>query len=326
MKNQETITIYGAGGCGINLTSHFQKYEDTPGYAKLRPVFCDTSRSNMNDSISDDDCFILSELDGSGKVRSENSETIRTHIDKVLDSYKPSKFNVVIFSASGGTGSVFGPLIAKELAIKGLPLVIIVVGDNESYTSSRNTMKTFKTLEAISGQVKAPLIVSWHQNSIETPRYVVNERINTIVGQLALLASGMNRELDSKDVANWVYYHKPVDTLKPQLSLLDITADNAVAQKIVHPISVVNLLRADDSSPRDLKPEYSCAGYLPSGAHGTEQTEGLAYIISLGGVEELAASILKDYEDFYELSKTRDILNDTMLREDDVITEGGLVL
>lgn len=326
MSTPETITIYGAGGCGINLAAQFQDIEQTQGFAKVNTVYCDASRSNISAGISDDQCFIIPELDGSGKVRNENAAEIGSHIGKVLESHKPSKFNVVIFSASGGTGSVFGPLIARELAKRRIPMVLIVVGDNESYTSARNTLKTYKTLESIYKSSEAPLIISWHKNCSETPRYSVDERIHTIVDQLSLLASGLNRELDSRDIANWIYFNKPVESLKPQLALLDITNDPAVAQQIRNPISVVNLLRAADSPAKDLKPEYSCSGYMPEMREGKGPDQGLVFVISIGGIEDVAQDILNDYEGYSDLSKTRAVVNETLLGSDDEVTEDGLVL
>ena len=321
---QDTLTLYGAGGCGINLASRFHNFENSTGYAKINTVYCDASRSNIEAEIPEELTYVIPELDGSGKVRNENADVIKQHVGKVLEIHKPTKFNVVIFSASGGTGSVFGPLIATELVRRKATTVLIVVGDNESGVSVKNTLKTYKSLEAINRATSSPIVMSWHRNSADTPRHAVDKKIITTMAQLALLASGQNHELDTRDINNWIYYNNAVEGLTPQLSLLDITSDGALAQQIKNPISVVHLLRTADSPAKDLKPNYSCTGYLPEIKEGPDQ--GLVFVVSLGGIAELAQEILLDFETYEDLSKDRCVVNDTLLTDEDVVTEDGLVL
>lgn len=324
VKEPETVTIYGAGGCGINIATMFQEYNKGDGYARLTPVYLDTSRSNIKDGVPDSQCFILPDMDGSGKVRAENAGEISSHISKVLDSHKPSKFNIVVFSTGGGTGSVFGPLLARELARRAIPQVLVVVSEADSAIAAQNALGTYKTLESIYRSVNEPLVVSWHKNSTDTPRPVVDENVYDIINKLAVLSSGQNRELDSRDLNNWVYYTRPRPDLKPQLCLLTVTDDSAIAQKIDKPLSAINLLNDTSSVTKDLKPEYSTNGYIPTMSDAPDH--GLIYVASIGEVEDIAKGVLEDNNQYKELSKTRQVEPKPLLDDKDTVTDDGLVL
>lgn len=98
------LRVYGAGGAGLNLACRYNDLPDnpTPGYAEVRPVYIDTSRSNLTADHNPDYFYCLEDVDGSGKVRRENHQAISKSIRQILQEFKPLDFNVVIFSASGG--------------------------------------------------------------------------------------------------------------------------------------------------------------------------------------------------------------------------------
>lgn len=96
------VRIYGSGGCGVNIASHFINRPEQAGFATVHPCFVDTSRSNLKPEIREEDCYILQDVDGSGKVRRENAEGIGNVIKQVLLKHKPMDLNLVVFSASGG--------------------------------------------------------------------------------------------------------------------------------------------------------------------------------------------------------------------------------
>jgi len=133
------IRIYGCGGAGINLTSHFINLPADGNYAEVLAAMVDTSRSNISTDIAEDLCYILPEVDGSGKVRKENHEVIGGVVKQILLQHKPEDLNVVVFSGSGGSGSVIGPLITKELLSREHSVICVMVGSDESAITCTNT-------------------------------------------------------------------------------------------------------------------------------------------------------------------------------------------
>lgn len=98
------MNIYACGGAGANVASNFLKFskKKESGFAQLVPYFIDTSKSNINSAIPQDQTFLVDGLDGSGKKRNANYETISECYKEILHTFKPADVNVVIHSASGG--------------------------------------------------------------------------------------------------------------------------------------------------------------------------------------------------------------------------------
>lgn len=99
------VRIYSCGGCAMNIVSELEaaKGEVVPGFASMETCYIDTSRSNLiNKKIDDELTFILEGMDGSGKIRSTNYQEIAKNVKGILLKFKPTQFNIVVHSASGG--------------------------------------------------------------------------------------------------------------------------------------------------------------------------------------------------------------------------------
>lgn len=98
------INLYGIGGAGSNVVSHFTKYagEKLVGYAELETYFVDTSRSNLSDKIPSEKVYLVDGLDGSGKKRDSNYTVLAERAKEILQQFKPTDINIIVHSASGG--------------------------------------------------------------------------------------------------------------------------------------------------------------------------------------------------------------------------------
>ena len=112
-------------------------------------AFIDTSSSNVKKGMNEDNVYILPNLDSSGKKRDENHLEISNVIKEVLVKHKPLDFNIVLFSLSGGSGSVIAPLLISELLSRNIPVIAVCIGSDESVLTANNTLKTLKSLEVI---------------------------------------------------------------------------------------------------------------------------------------------------------------------------------
>ena len=122
------MTVYACGGCGVNLLTPFVKNlgKAEPGFAEIHPVFIDTSRSNLKGEYPEDNLFLIDGLDGSGKKRDANYKIINEKAPEVLHRFKPTPFNVVIHSTSGGSGSVIGSVLTSALLARGENVVVMM--------------------------------------------------------------------------------------------------------------------------------------------------------------------------------------------------------
>lgn len=315
------VKLYGCGGLGVNFATNYITGNQGDGFADIAPAFIDTSRSNLIPGIPEENVYILENTDGSGKVRRENHAQISSSIKNILQRHQPGDFNIVVFSASGGSGSVIGPLIVSELLTRGMSVVVLTVGSSESNITANNTVNTLKSLAAISKKEGAPVVTYYLHNGGGNTRSVVDKQLAFATSCLSYLASRQNAELDTKDVSNWLRYNNATE-VAPQLSLLDIFIDPEAVTSIHDPISVASLY-ADRDQPHlsEPVPDYSCVGYFQ---HPVKDVEEIHFVIStqnLGATYERLEETRNDYNARRDSRvQTRNIVNA------DEALDDGLVL
>ncbi len=329
MSNIGNLRIFAAGGAGINLASTFDQTAGTveTGHSIPHLVYVDTSRSNLRDTINPDHIALIEDVDGSGRVRRENSDKIAKNIKAILQKFPPMDFNIVIFSASGGSGSVFGPLIMSELLQRDQSVIGIVVGSDESNITAQNTINTLKSLESIAQKTQAPVVIHYSHNSREVPRSEIDRECRLVVAAISMLASRQNAELDSRDIGNWVRFDRSTSA-KPQLALLDVFLSREAVEKEDNAISIASLFNSTDAPPLNVVPEYHCAGYPHAkitGPDGKKDDKGeLHFVITLDDVHNIAKMINQRVSDLDQKRKAR-VQHGSILGNDDT-DDNGLVL
>lgn len=320
------LRIYAAGGCGINISSIYSENDEEVGAAKTYPVFVDTSRSNLVRAgiAGEQNVFLLKDVDGSGKVRRDNHDTIAKNIKQLVQQFSPLDFNVVVFSASGGSGSVFGPLILSELLSRNLPAICVVIGSNESAITAQNTVNTLKSLESIAKRTEVPVVMHYGENTLESKRSDVDLRARAMIAGLSYLASGENSELDSRDLLNWVQFHR---TTKVQacLATVDFYLGATDANKAVNPISIASLYASPDHQDLTVIPEYHTTGYPLNKIEILGSYPGIHYVITNEEVPEIykhAQAVLKQIDE----RRSARVAQDSLVDAGDDVSDTGLIL
>lgn len=293
------VVVYACGGAAINIARQLNNVAINKAVsADFEIVMVDTSRSNLSSVPDNIDCYLVEGLDGSGKVRSENSGEITKHIKQILQDHKPGDANIILSSGAGGSGSVIAPLLTSRLLELKIPAIVLMVGSTSSKLEAENTLKTMKSYEAIAAKHTAPVIMSYLQNSDNLPRAEVDRRMIYNITSLGILFSRRNRELDSKDLQNWLRYNS-VTSYQAQLATLSIfwhdpsaeaKSKNTIADslaKVGNIISVATLAPDGVSTTLPKIPEYQTVGILsdePTVDVGTDPLKGkiLNYVISDG--------------------------------------------
>lgn len=318
-----TIRLYGAGGAGTNIIGswHAMDGNSARGTAKCLIAYADTSRSNLPDEIDDSKVFLLDDKDGSGGVRKENHVDIGRNVPGMLQKHPPGDLNVVCFSAAGGSGSVFGPLIIKELIKAKAPVVAIVIGSEESAIRRANTLNTLKSLDNIARQSGVPVVIAYFHNSPDTKRSEVDVRCRYTLATLAVLASRQNRELDMADLSHWLEFTK-VTAVESQLSLLHVYSKPEDVDGSSNPISIASLLKDADQKSYSVMPEYSTTGFPREKIENFEQ---LHFVITVDGIRTIDKMLNEKLGDATKLVAAR-VKHDTIVKDTDHVTEDGLVL
>lgn len=322
MHQQGSIRLYGCGGFGINIAATFETAAGVvePGYAEAFPCYVDTSRSNLKPNINPEHVFLLEDVDGSGKVRKENHQQISRTVKSIVQKHEPKDLNVVIYSASGGSGSVIGPLIQKELLERGETVVAVVVGSDESIITARNTLNTLKSLEAIAEKTQAPAVVYFEHNEREIKRSEIDARCREVIGSLSILASRQNAEMDSRDIANWAYFNRST-SVASRLALFHVYISNEAAEQVTDAISIASLYETPDAVQLAIEPEYHTAGYPKGPVKNFVDTH---FVIGLGGVPTIYKRMEQKIAT-QEQQRASRVVHDKIVSDKDSVTDDGLV-
>lgn len=322
------VRIYGCGGCGINLAAKVGQHPAELGLAAVDVVLVDTSRSNLKSVATEGfNTYLLDGVDGSGKIRRENSEAIADKIGDLLLEHRPLDLNIVCFSSAGGSGSVFGPLIVKALLERDAPVVAFMVGSMESAITATNSLNTLKSLDVISERADAPLVIYYNQNRRDEPRSNVDRDLVNAMLAFRVLGSKQNEGLDSRDLQNFLRFDRACRA-QPQLSLLEIIATRDVEEiaqlGINHVISVASIFRSTDALPFPMPNEYQATGYLPAGI-GEAHPEELHFVIHTDEVSKILKSLTDSVKEFEDFAKSRSN-KVRIVGNDDATDESGLIL
>ncbi len=264
MKN--TITIYACGGTGVNIgeliEKNFSSLEaDIVPHANIVVHYVDTSESNVRDKKVTN-LYLFDGLDGSGGLRTRNKDEIADYVPEILAKFAPGDLSIVINSASGGSGSVIGPMITSKLLEREKLVVNISVLSSESKIHLTNTVDVLETLEGISVHNKRVLPVILCDNS-QNSEDNINNTVFASVYSLSVLFSGGLLRLDNADLDNWINFNK-VTTHPIGAVLLDIVSNDTVLEKNDIVCSVASIVKSINDIYKDFV-EYKTNGIFNSG-------------------------------------------------------------
>lgn len=235
------IRLIGCGGAGINVVANLEEPLSQLGYgfSDIETMYVDTSLANAKRyGFHDQPSFKLIksidvgiELEGAGGERRENVKHLVEAAKNIVNENnmkdEPHVFNVIVFSASGGTGSVIGPLLAGAMLEKNITTSTIVIGDTDCILYAINTNRTLKSLDSIVRLANKSMCVYYvnnsemEANSVEKRKEEADKSIFNILAVYSLFCSGHLTDIDSKDMKNFFSPHayKTVDIPKGLLSV-----------------------------------------------------------------------------------------------------------
>jgi hypothetical protein len=318
------MAIYGCGGTGLNIARHFDGLETESHMAAYDVSYIDTSRANSKGLPSVDRLTLAGDdnTDGAGKVRARNAPAILEAVPEHLAANPPGDFNIVIYSADGGTGNVAGTTIHRYLIERGVSVISIVVGSTLSVQSIINTKKTLQTLSSISVSTESNVNVLYTQNENSVTRTEIDRVIQAAIELFAVLGSRQNDELDKEDIFNWLNYNRVLNT-ENTVNCIDILHDEDVGEGEV--ISVVSLAPEKDFARPDWLPLYETAGYCDfDNIPHLKQTKSVHFSIDPNGMASIYKKIDSNSSELSERLANRKRVG-TFIDENTEIGDGGLV-
>jgi hypothetical protein len=252
--------IYSCGGAAINITAKTPDHADSLGFADLAISRIDTSDKNIKAGMNPQSVYVLENADGSGKQRAHNYKAVVAAMEQILSKHKPGDYNIVVFSASGGSGSIIGPVVIGELLRRQLPVVAIVIGTSGSETETQNSINTLKSLAGVANQQNAPLVMSYFPVNQNFDQRDVDRQVAATISLLLNLFDSNNIEIDYKDIINFLRYTN-VRSTQPGLVSLDTYTDEEL-QSIAgtSPLAMATIFKDDARPYLSVTPDYHATG------------------------------------------------------------------
>ena len=186
-----TARIFGAGGCGKVAAIRYSKVNNF----NKKITVVDTS--GLTEDIPGVEVIRIPGLNGSGKYRRENIAPITNFIVKYTGETEFAPVNIILMSLSGGSGSVIGPLLVKEIFRQKKIAIVLGVIDTDSEIDTINAFNTVKTLDSMAADYKGYLPVVLFDNN--KGRTVVDNAIDLIMENISILLDIPYIGLDAQD-------------------------------------------------------------------------------------------------------------------------------
>lgn len=243
------FNIYCCGGFGGNIGKQILDLD-------INTFFIDTSISNLK-NVKHDNIFLVDNIDGAGKSRDKSYQHFKELSEDILIKFKPSnKLNIIIHSLSGGSGSVIGPLIAKELISKDLNTIVVCVDSRNSIKELDNSIKTLKSYKAISDMLSKSISIFYIKNN---DRKESDKLTLEFINLCSLLLDPYNTaEFDVSDLAHFLYFEKVTDN-KPSVGIIDVIENTNLSytnEKGTHVVSGILISKNTDTQIQGIMPDY----------------------------------------------------------------------
>ena len=254
---------------------------------------------------------------GSGKVRARNNEVIKPLIPKIVHQFKPSDdLNIIITSASGGSGAVYAQHLLNHFLEKNKPVIVFVVSSTSSVIEVENSIKTLKSFQQSASRFRTPVVISHWQNDRITTEAEVDDGILALTDRIRVLYSGENRKLDNEDLINFLNY-TAVTNRQAKLVYLHIydetqevpAAENGKGVDNIDIITVASLAKEGMDTTFILPVEYQTVGFV------REETITMREPMHLCVADGLAVNALRSLEN--QLNQFKSAIGER--RQDDTI-------
>jgi hypothetical protein len=217
------IIVHACGGCGINIADQvLTRVADLgEGFSDLKFHYVDTSTSNIDKITPRGEFFKITaqsygaeKIDGSGGSRQKHAADITKNMPTYMNTIGIHKritgeYHMVVFSGSGGSGSVIGPVLIKHLLERHIPTIAVVVGDSSNAAYTKSTLGTIATLDNFAISAKKPLVVIYLNNhglavglSHSEAEKLANKQLFHTISTISLFLSNDHESLDDSDMVN----------------------------------------------------------------------------------------------------------------------------
>lgn len=319
--------IYACGGGAIKITSDLVDYVDITGFSDTKISRLDTSDKNLTANMPQSSIFLLAGADGSGKQRDYNIKPVMASMDKILAQHQPEDYNIVIFTAGGGSGSVIGPVLVGELLKRKAPVIALVIGSIGDETQAHNSVNTLKSLAGIQAANKRPVVFSYFEVNQHNSQADVDQQVRGLLPSLLNLLDSNNTIIDNKDIVNFLDWTNVRKEIPAQLVSLEVFIGDELNE--ITGQAPITMASVYPDAQRDYLPvtaAYSTDGIradLPS--DNIYRNKTLHYVIHATPVKPAFDALEDTLRRIKDNQRSQHVVG-SILGDDDVTENNGMVL
>ena len=288
------IRYFALGGGGVNLADHI--LSRIQGQYEMSII--DSSDSNtkqMTNAKSAKPHYFRDAqgnlLDGAGQDRKLIYPYIQRQMPEIMDEINPGLYNIVIATGIGGTGSMALPFAVKHLLENDQRVIVVMIVEKSTSKFVTNAINTIQGLKGLADSKGKPITVMVYENTKQTPRNEIDQHILDDLALLNLLFADESGEGDSRDIYNWLNYHKVTEN-EPGLNILRIQtrADGTYGDDNVIAVATATTLDIHDSNLGDVLVDYETKIIVQGPQAGDIRDQlPVNFIIHSGGFERLVS-------------------------------------
>ena len=218
-----TATIYGCGGCGINVLNDYGG-DDENVIKRL-----DTSFANIKKG--QEITVLTRKAEGGGKIRKTNANEVDENI-KALSSDFYSDVNILLYSSSGASGSLIGPLLNKYINSYNKKVINCVVVSDNSEIEITNSLNTIKSLDAIAKKDNIFMPIMIFRNTNKYTQREINIAIANHIKNIYDFMTIKVEEIDKADRLNSISDNDGGCGLRP-MNLISNKFNNEILNDII---------------------------------------------------------------------------------------------
>lgn len=319
--------IYACGGGAIKITSDMVDYTDVPGFSDTKVSRLDTSDKNLTANMPRSSVFLLEGADGSGKQRDYNIKPVMASMDKILAQHQPEDYNIVLFTAGGGSGSVIGPVLVGELLKRKAPVVALVIGSIGDETQAQNSVNTLKSLAGIQAANKRPVVITYFEVNQHNSQADVDKQVRGMLPSLLNLLDSNNTIIDNKDIVNFLDWTNVRKEIPAQLVSMEVFIGDELKDITgTAPITMASIYPNGDRDYLPVTPAYSTDGVrseLPPDNPYRDAT--LHYVIHATPIKPAFDALEDTLRRIKDNQRSQHVVG-SILGDDDTTEHNGMVL
>lgn len=289
------VLILGCGGFGVSLTKAVMEMDLAKTLPDIDFLLVDGSNSNVDQADIDSDYFYrVPHVDGQGKKRGKGAVQYVDFVTENVHNIPDADMYIIVYSLSGGSGSVLGPEFNLQLMGMGKNCVNVVLATDDSKEDVKNT---FNTLTGLANNVRAlerPIHFMIEESS-SGKRSEVDTAVLGHILSLASVCGTAHRGLDSTDVNSWLDYQQ--HEVEPALTLIERFDDAETLEQLSGSvITILSLLAHADNTVPKVGAVFNTDGISNADAD-------VHFITTTKNMDNLSRKIAEQHQSYEKIAK-----------------------